>query len=365
MITEDDGSGVVLQLGVVDADAGTFTPAAAAPRPRPVEAEPVVTQDIEETVALDEKKPEPEKTVAPTENTPQPEPETSQIDDLWASALNKGKTADSIAADNPLLRYSYEDHFIMRSAYVFYMSNLRNNIASSAKQRKIYTLRSAWEIAGNLLYAISTLSSMKRAPSGEYEILGISYSQYAKADLDYAYTLNLNEKNALAFHVGAGIIYPYGNSDMVPFEKRYYSGGANSVRGWSVRTLGPGTYSGHNPLADFMNQCGDIRLDMNAEYRSKLIWKLELALFLDAGNIWTIKDYPSQPGGQFKLNSSYKEIALAYGLGVRFDFNYFLIRVDMGLKMYDPSRIGNRPWVIAHHSFDRDASFHFAIGYPF
>ena len=102
VITEDDGSGVVLQLGVVDADAGTFTPAAAAPRPRPVEAEPVVTQDIEETVALDEKKPEPEKTVAPTENTPQPqpEPETSQIDDLWASALNKGKTADSIAADN-------------------------------------------------------------------------------------------------------------------------------------------------------------------------------------------------------------------------------------------------------------------------
>lgn len=102
VITEDDGSGVVLQLGVVDADAGTFTPAAAAPRPRPVEAEPVVTQDIEETIALDEKKPEPEKTVAPTENTPQPqpEPETSQIDDLWASALNKGKTADSIAADN-------------------------------------------------------------------------------------------------------------------------------------------------------------------------------------------------------------------------------------------------------------------------
>jgi len=114
-----------------------------------------------------------------------------------------------------------------------------------------------------------------------------------------------------------------------------------------------------------MNQCGDIRLDMNAEYRSKLIWKLELALFLDAGNIWTIKDYPSQPGGKFKFNSFYKEIALAYGLGIRFDFNYFLIRVDMGLKMYDPSRIGNRPWVIAHHTFSRDASFHFAVGYPF
>lgn len=273
---------------------------------------------------------------------------------------------DSLAADNPLLRYSYEDHFIMRSSYVMYMTNLRSTSTQAKhKQRTFYTLRAAGEIAGNLLYAISSISKMQRSSAGEYEILGIGYSQYAKADIDYTRILNLNEKNALAFHVGAGIIYPYGNSDMVPFEKRYYSGGANSVRGWSVRTLGPGTYSGTNPLADFMNQCGDIRLDLNAEYRSKLIWKLELALFLDAGNIWTIKDYSSQPGGQFKFNSFYKEIALAYGLGVRLDFNYFLLRVDMGMKMYDPSRIGNRPWVIAHHTFSRDASFHFAVGYPF
>ena len=274
---------------------------------------------------------------------------------------------DSIASDNPLLRYSYEDHFIMRSSYVFYMTNLQSNTGGSSqrKQRKFYTLRAAGEIAGNLLYGISSLSKMKRSEAGEYEIFGIGYSQYAKADVDYTRILNLNEKNAFALHVGAGIVYPYGNSTMVPFEKRYYSGGANSVRGWSVRTLGPGTYSGTNPMVDFMNQCGDIRLDMNAEYRSKLIWKLELALFLDAGNIWTIKNYSSQPGGQFKFTSFYKEIALAYGLGVRLDFNYFLLRVDMGLKMYDPSRIGNRPWVIAHHTFKRDASFHFAVGYPF
>ncbi len=274
---------------------------------------------------------------------------------------------DSIAADNPLLRYSYEDHFIMRMSYVFYMTNLRYGKSSAAKhkQRTFYTLRAAGEIAGNMLYAISSLSKMQRSSNGEYEILGIGYSQYAKLDFDYTRVINFNEKNALALHAGAGIIYPYGNSDMVPFEKRYYSGGANSVRGWSVRTLGPGTYRGTDPMIDFMNQCGDIRLDLNAEYRSKLIWKLELALFLDAGNIWTIKDYSSQPGGQFKFNSFYKQIALAYGLGVRLDFNYFLLRVDMGMKMYDPSLIGNRPWVIAHHRFNRDSSFHFAVGYPF
>ena len=229
----------------------------------------------------------------------------------------------------------------------------------------IYTLRAAGEIAGNLLYGISKLTRHKPGEYGEYSILGIRYAQYAKADLDYAYTILLNERNSLALHVGAGIAVPYGNSEMVPFEKRYFSGGANSVRGWSVRGLGPGRYRGTNPMTDFMNQCGDIRLDMNAEYRSKLIWKLELAAFLDAGNIWTIRNYPSQPGGKFQLKSFYKEIAMAYGLGMRLDFNYFILRLDLGMKLYDPSVVNKSKWVISYQNFNRDATLHFAVGYPF
>lgn len=270
---------------------------------------------------------------------------------------------DSIASSNPLLRYSYENHFIMRSSYVFYQSNLRPGVKKVSGN--IYTLRAAGEIAGNLLYGISKLTRHEPGEYGEYSILGIRYAQYAKADLDYAYTILLNERNSLALHVGAGIAVPYGNSEMVPFEKRYFSGGANSVRGWSVRGLGPGRYRGTNPMTDFMNQCGDIRLDMNAEYRSKLIWKLELAAFLDAGNIWTIRNYPSQPGGKFQLKSFYKEIAMAYGLGMRLDFNYFILRLDLGMKLYDPSVVNKSKWVISYQNFNRDATLHFAVGYPF
>lgn len=269
---------------------------------------------------------------------------------------------NNLPSDNPLLRNSYENHFIMRSSYVFYRSNLNPVVKSN---HNIYTLRVAGEIAGNVLYGISKLTKMKQGEYGEYSILGIRYAQYAKFDMDYAYTFVFNERNSLALHAGAGIEVPYGNSEILPFEKRYFSGGANSVRGWSVRTLGPGRYKGINQTIDFMNQCGDIRLDLNAEYRSKLIWKLEMAAFIDAGNIWTIKNYESQPGGQFKINSFYKEIAMAYGLGIRFDFNYFLLRFDLGMKAFDPGMPDSKQWVLIKPRFSRDATFHFAVGYPF
>ena len=268
---------------------------------------------------------------------------------------------ENIAPDNPLLRYSYEDHFIMRMGYTFYCSNLN---PSNPVQRRtnVYTLRAAGEIAGNVLNAFSKLTS--KEPDGGYKIFGIRYSQYAKFDFDYSFTHLIDERNSIAFHVGGGIGIPYGNSDILPFEKRYYSGGANSVRGWSVRTLGPGSYNGNNSVSEFINQCGDIRLDINLEYRTKLFWKVELGAFIDAGNIWTIRDYESQPGGQFRLDSFYKEIALAYGLGIRLDFSYFLLRFDMGMKAYNPAA-GQDHWAIASQNFKRDSAFHFTVGYPF
>ena len=269
---------------------------------------------------------------------------------------------DELSVDNPMLRYSYEDHFIMRMAYAFYMSNLRPSAINQSGN--IYTLRTVTEIAGNLLYGISCLTDPGRPESG-YSILGIRYAQYFKQDIDYTYTFVFNEKNSLAIHAGAGIAIPYGNSEMLPFEKRYFSGGANSVRGWSVRDLGPGNYQSMNPTADFMNQCGDIRIDLNIEYRSKLIWKLELAAFIDAGNIWTIRSYDSQPGGVFKFNTFYKQLAMAYGLGLRLDFNYFILRLDLGMKLYNPAVTGKSKWVITYQNFQRDAALHFAIGYPF
>lgn len=273
---------------------------------------------------------------------------------------------DSIAPDNPLLRYSYEDHFIMRMRYTYYRTNRRIPTATTnafAIQPYVTTLRLKAEMAGNLLYAISSAIRQKKH-DGVYEIFGVSYSQYVKGEADYTYTRNFNSRNALAVHAGLGIAVPYGNSRMVPFEERFYGGGANSVRGWSARTLGPGCYDARNSVSDFINQCGDIALNLNLEYRAKLFWVFEAGVFIDAGNIWTIRDYSSQPGGVFKFDKFYKQIAAAYGVGLRMDFNYFLLRFDLGLKAHNPA-MNQEPWPLLHPRWHRDATFHFAVGYPF
>lgn len=273
---------------------------------------------------------------------------------------------DQIAPTNPLLRYSYEDHFIMRWGYSFYRTNKRivtGTTNSFTIQPYVTTLRASAETAGNLLYGISSMVGQKKS-DGAYKIFGIQYAQYAKAEFDWTYLRNFNSRNALAMRIGAGIAVPYGNSSMVPFEKRFYAGGANSVRGWGVRTLGPGCYESRNTVLNFINQCGDILLNMNLEYRAKLFWVFEGALFVDAGNVWTIKNYETQPGGVFKFDKFYKQIALAYGAGLRMDFTYFLLRFDLGMKAHDPA-MNQEPWPLVHPNWHRDATFHFAVGYPF
>ncbi len=267
---------------------------------------------------------------------------------------------------NPLLLYSYQDHLIMRMGYNLYRTNKAemNVLQMGRFQRDVFTIRANAETAGNLLYGLSRLSGQKADKDGNYKALGIRYSQYIKADADYAFTHYFDRRQSIAFHVGAGIAIPYGNSDVLPFEKRFYSGGANSVRGWGVRTLGPGSYNSNNNLSNFIFQCGDIRFDVNLEYRAKLFWVVELGLFLDAGNIWTIKDYESQPGGVFKFNKFYEQIAAAYGAGIRLDFKYFLVRVDMGMKAHNPA-MGQEKWPLTHPNFKRDSEFHFSVGYPF
>ena len=275
---------------------------------------------------------------------------------------------DSVAPSNPLLRYSYEDHFIMRMGYIYHITNRRQPSATTnalSVQPVVTSLRVAGEMAGNLLYGISNAVGQKKS-DGVYKILGIQYAQYVKGEVDYTYTRNFDTRNSLALHGGFGIAYPYGNSSMVPFEKRFYAGGANGVRGWGVRTLGPGSYNAKNSVTDFINQCGDIRLDLSIEYRAKLFWVLEGALFIDAGNVWTIRDYENQPGGLFKFNEFYKQIALAYGVGLRLDFTYFLLRLDLGLKAHNPAiGEGQVRWPIIHPKWSRDANFHFSVGYPF
>lgn len=272
----------------------------------------------------------------------------------WISETFKNDYLDNASSRNAILRYNYEDLFIMKIG-----GGMTYNDGSNV-------LRTSLETAGNLLHGISSISHASKNSEGQYTLFNIAYAQYVKGDIDYTHLFVFDSHNQLALHGRLGLAYPYGNSTVLPFEKRYFSGGANSVRGWSVRGLGPGSYKGNDGRIDFINQTGDIKLDLNAELRSWLFWKIYGAIFLDAGNIWTFREYEEQPGGQFRLNEFYKQIAVAYGIGLRFNFDYFIVRFDMGMKAINPAyETEHEHWAVIHPSLSRDFSFHFAVGLPF
>lgn len=259
-----------------------------------------------------------------------------------------------------LLRYNYTDQFIVATGYTYSFSNY----SPQNRMRNTHSLRVSVETAGNVLYALSNLTKASKDENGRYSLFGTNYSQFVKADIDIGRGIVLDNRSRLAFHIGVGVGVPYGNAEMLPFERRYFSGGANSVRGWSVRDLGPGSMA-VTDTTSFAYQVGDVRLDLNVEYRTKLFWKFELAAYIDAGNIWTIRPYVDQPDGNFDFSRFYKEIAVSYGLGLRLDFDFFLLRFDTGFKAYNPQERGSRRWPIAHPNFGKNFAWHFAVGYPF
>ena len=272
----------------------------------------------------------------------------------WISSTFKRDYLDNAENRNAILRYNYEDIFIMKAGFTVSYTD------------GVDAVRANFESAGNLLNGVSKGFGFKTNSQGQHTLFNIAYAQYVKLDFDYTHLFQFDKRNALALHAGLGVAYPYGNSTVLPFEKRYFSGGANSVRGWSVRELGPGKFKGTDGRIDFINQTGDVKLDLNAEYRSSLFWKLQGALFIDAGNIWTLRNYAEQPGGQFKFTEFYKQIAASYGMGLRFNFDYFILRFDMGMKAINPAYESEKEhWSIFHPKLSRDFDFHFAVGLPF
>lgn len=271
---------------------------------------------------------------------------------------------DEMDQRNPLLRYSYEDLFIVRMGYT-YTYNSSGAASMKTAQRNSYSIRFNIEESGNLLYAFSKIVNRHPKNGEAFQMGNIDFAQYVKMDIDYAKNFMIDYRNSLVFHVGVGVAVPYGNSKSLPFEKLYFSGGANSVRGWSVRSLGPGGYRGDANSLDYVNHTGDIKLDLNLEYRTHLFWKLNGAAFIDAGNVWTIRSRDMQPEGQFKFDRFYKQLAVAYGLGIRFDLDFLILRFDGGMKAVNPMYTGKDRYPIVSPDFKRDFTFHFAVGYPF
>lgn len=284
----------------------------------------------------------------------------------WISDTFRKLYLEDPESKNAILRYNYENLFIMKWGYNFSYSSRSYNGAFSNYGTNAYSIRAGVESSGNLLYGISNLFSTARNSQNQYTLLNIAYAQYFKFDFDFSKSFRFDNRNSMALHLGFGVAYPYGNSTILPYEKRYFSGGANSVRGWSVRGLGPGSFKGNDGRIDFINQTGDVKLDMNIEYRSHLFWKVDAAVFVDAGNIWTLREYAEQPGGQFKVDTFWRQIAVAYGLGIRLNFNYFILRLDAGMKAVNPAYTNSREhFPLIHPRLNRDCRLHFAVGLPF
>jgi len=261
---------------------------------------------------------------------------------------------------DPLTRLSYSDVFTAGIGY-----NLIYTNANAGKMRqRLYTVRFNAESSGNALRGLFSLFNAPKNESGQYTIGGNPFAQYLKGTLDFAETFPLSEMSKLAFHTALGLAYPYSNSMILPFEKRFFAGGPNSVRGWRTRYLGPGSFNQGIP-GDPTTHVGDIYYILSGEYRQKVLQWLEPTFFIDCGNTWTIRNYEGQPGGLFKWNTFYKELAVGTGIGLRFDFSFFIFRLDAGTRVYDPALPEGKRFMFLKENLWNNSAVYVAIGYPF
>lgn len=256
---------------------------------------------------------------------------------------------------------SFRSHVVTALNYTYTFTNQEVN-----KQSSFFYVRLRPEIAGNVLYGYNRLAGQAKPENG-YELLRTPFSQYAEADVDIRYHWVISSSNKMAFRFFAGAGYPYGNSEAMPFEKKYFSGGSSGIRAWQVRSLGPGTYMiPEDQKGMYPNQLGDVKLEVSAEYRFDLFSILKGALFLDAGNIWAINSSDDRPGSVFKTSGFYKEIAVGTGFGIRADFSYFIGRLDLGIKLRDPGTPDGPKWIPGYRKYQfSDLVLNFGIGYPF
>lgn len=257
------------------------------------------------------------------------------------------------------LFYSYEPHLIIDTRYSMIWTNQK-----LLKNQNFQDIRLNLETAGNLLYAGHKLLAADPGDNN-YQLLGVDFAQYVKADIDLRSYNFLYEDVSLIFRAFAGVGFAYANSNAMPFEKQYFSGGANSIRAWQVKNLGPGSYQDPDKTT-YPNQTGDVKLEANMEYRFKLFWKLEAALFLDMGNIWSLSSEDDREGAGFEFSRFYKEIAVGTGVGTRAVFSFFIFRFDLGIPLRNPYPIEGSEWLPGNAGVKgKDLTFNLAIGYPF
>jgi outer membrane protein assembly factor BamA len=260
------------------------------------------------------------------------------------------------AEPNDLIKNQYTDNLItaIRYTLIFNTQDIR-------KIQNFFYFKGNFETAGNLLNLGCTAVNANTDSIGQYVLFGVPFAQYIKLDGDFRFFNVITKNNYVAYRVFLGSGIPYGNAIYLPLEKGYYGGGANGMRGWPYRLLGPGSYN--NPEDNF-DRMGDIQLEANLEYRFPIYSFIKSALFADVGNIWLLQENDSYPGGDFQFNRFYKELAVDVGIGLRLDFDFFILRVDFAIPLRDPSQPENERWVLQDWQFN-DIIINFGIGYPF
>lgn len=275
---------------------------------------------------------------------------------------------------NETAKNSYKSHFVVASSLgLVYTANTDTGFSNY--------LRLFVESAGNFANTIASVVNIEKLQEkndkgeivDEYkEFWGIRYAQYIKSDVEYIYKYKFNKFSSLVGRVFLGIGFPYGNMKVLPYEKMYFCGGANGLRAWGTKTLGPGSYlaldkDGVPEQYNYANSVSDMKIEANIEYRFKLFAGLEAALFVDAGNIWSINNIDTRKGADFQIDRFYKEIAVGTGLGFRYDFNVVLLRWDIGAKVIDPLQPEGSRFVFMKEGYNRynNLIFNIAIGYPF
>lgn len=275
---------------------------------------------------------------------------------LQFNKLNHTTSAfDSIMTANPALYVSMRNQFIPSMSYTF-------TYQSRSWRRNPWWVQLSVKEAGNVtsaIYAIAGQSFSER----DKNLLGNPFSQYIKVTAEMHKLFRLSRSLSVATRLGGGVIYSYGNSESAPYTDQFYVGGANSVRGFTVRTIGPGSYRPAESKYAYMDQTGDVKLEANAELRAHLFGDLHGAVFLDAGNVWTLRNDPKRPGSQLTA-STLKDIALGTGFGLRYDLSFLVLRLDLGIALHAPYTT-SRSGFYNIEKFKDGLGLHFAIGYPF
>lgn len=268
------------------------------------------------------------------------------------------KTAafDSILSIHPYLQISMRDQFVPKMSYTY-------TYRSPRKYRHPITWTTTVSEAGNVL-SLGYLAAGRKWNERDKKMFKNPFAQFLKLETDFVKYWRLTDQGTLVGHVNAGIIWSYGNAENAPYYEQFYVGGANSIRAFNVRSIGPGRFLPSNSKYSYIDQTGDIKYLMNLEYRQKLFGDLYGAMFLDAGNVWTLHEHEYSPLGKFEAKRFFRQMAVGTGVGVRYDMGMFVIRVDWGVGLHVPYETGKSGFYNIK-SFKNAQSLHLAVGYPF